>query len=205
MRLAESAQKLGLKTTVLNEADLKQLQPGLTMQVHGAVYFEDDAHVTTVQVMKALRHRVVARGAEIHDGVQITKFEQRGNAISRANEFTADEYVLATGAWSGQIARQLNLNLPMVAGKGYGLTVANPPESITIPAILSEARIAVTPMLDGIRFVGTFEVAKPMATPDNRRVEAMRRNVQDYYPSFTPTVLQGPAFRTSGAPPKCHT
>ncbi len=41
-------------------------------------------------------------------------------------ERTADEYVICGGSWTSEIARQLKLDLPMQAGKGYSLTIANP-------------------------------------------------------------------------------
>ena len=198
VQLSQSAAKLGLKATLLDAKELQLREPNLTMDVHGAVYFEDDAHVTTTHVMHALRKRLVDRGAIIRDGINVTGFSKSGSTISSVEyaggTIEGDEFVLAAGAWSGELARQLNLTMPMVAGKGYGTTVAHPPEQVTIPAILTEARIAVTPMLDGVRFVGTFEVCKPVATPANRRVEAMKRNVQSYYPQFTPEVLGGPVW-----------
>jgi D-amino-acid dehydrogenase len=198
VRLAESAQRLGLNATVLTASELAQKEPGLTMDVHGAVCFEDDAHVTTGAAMRALRHRVVARGGTIREGATVTGIRRSGSAIEAVrltdDEVTGDEFVLAAGAWSGEVARQVGLRLPMVAGKGYGLTVPTPPQAISTPAILTEARIAVTPMQDGVRFVGTFSVAKPVATPATRRVAAMRRSVGEYYPAFTANVVDGPVW-----------
>ena len=70
-----------------------------------------------------------------------------------------DEYVLCGGSWSTLIARELGLKLPMQAGKGYSLTLPKPRLLLETCAILCEARVAVTPMGNTLRFGGTMEIA----------------------------------------------
>ena len=60
----------------------------------------------------------------------------------------ADEYVLAGGSWSPQMLNGLGLRLPMQAGKGYSLTLAKPRFQLAKSLILTERRVAVTPMGD---------------------------------------------------------
>ena len=79
----------------------------------------------------------------------------------------------------------------MVPGRGYGFTVAKSPQKPSIPAILIEGRIAVTPMPDGLRFVGAMELGSPVVSPDSPRVEGMRRNIRQFYPKFMSEVLTG--------------
>ena len=67
--------------------------------------------------------------------------------------------MLAGGVWSPAVGRTLGLKLPMQAGKGYSLTLAHPRQRPPGPSILVEARIAVTPMGDALRFGGTMEMA----------------------------------------------
>jgi D-amino-acid dehydrogenase len=196
--LAEEANRLGLKASLLTRDDLAKLEPDLSMDVAGAVHFEDDAHLTPSALMGALRARVVGRGAEVCDGVPVGGFRIRQGSIEAVvvpnGEIVADEFVLAAGAWSGELSRSLRLRMPMIAGKGYGLTVASPPQRPRIPAILTEARVAVTPMTDGVRFVGTMELGKPVSTPTSPRVEGMRRSISAYYPAYTPEHLDSPVW-----------
>jgi D-amino-acid dehydrogenase len=74
-------------------------------------------------------------------------------------EFRADEFVLCSGSRSPVVARELGFRLPMQAGQGYSLTLKNPPRLVRMPAILTEARVAVTPMDGSLRFGGTMEIA----------------------------------------------
>ena len=55
--------------------------------------------------------------------------------------------------------RDLGLTLPIEAGKGYSLTLPKPRRIPAICAILTEARVAVTPMGGALRFAGTMEIA----------------------------------------------
>ena len=47
----------------------------------------------------------------------------------------------------------------MQAGKGYSLTLDSPASLPRVCAILSEARVAMTPMGGALRFAGTMELA----------------------------------------------
>lgn len=195
--LAEDANRLGLKTTILNRDEVAKLDPNITMDVAGAVYFEDDAHLTPPVFMRAFRSRIEARGATFVQA-EVTGFRKEGGRIAAVktatHEIAADEVVVAAGSWTGELASSIGLRLPLMAGRGYGITAPNPPETPRIPTILTEARIAVTPMADGLRFVGTLELAAPVLQPTSPRVEAMRENVALYYPKLRPEHLSGPTW-----------
>ena len=182
-RLADDANRLGLKATVLGRDEVARLEPGVTMDVAGGVLFRDDAHLTPALFMRALRARVLSRGAEIVHR-EVTDLKAVG----------ADTVVVAGGSWSGRLAKSLGLRLPLMAGRGYGATATRPPQTPKIPAIFTEARVAVTPMADGVRFVGTMELAGPVVQPTSPRVDAMRESVSRFYPAYRPEHLDGPVW-----------
>ncbi len=187
--LAEKANLIGLKTRVLSKSDLKTEEPDCEIDAEGAVYFEDDAKLTPRVFMDGLRKRVIARGATLLDGAEVQQFSIEGKILRSVKlsdlEVEADEFVLAAGAWSASLARKLGLKVPILAGKGYGFTVARPPQTPRLPALLIEGRLAVTPMTDGLRFVGTMELGRPTSLEVNEnRVEGMRRSIAEYYPAF---------------------
>lgn len=187
--LAKEANHLGLKTEVLDREGLSQFETGIEIDAAGAVYFEDDAHLTPPLFMPSLRARLVAAGVTIRDGAEVTGFRTKDGHIEAATlvdgEETGDEFVLASGSWTGQLAAKLGLRLPLMAGKGYGFTVKNPPAMPKYPAILVDGRVAVTPMKDGLRFVGTMELGPPgPITHNEARVRGMRKSIAESYPSF---------------------
>jgi D-amino-acid dehydrogenase len=83
--------------------------------------------------------------------------------------------VLAAGAWSAGLGRALDLRLPIQPAKGYSVTCQRPPHGPAMPLVLAEARVAVTPMGERLRFAGTLELAGLDLAIDRRRVEAVRR------------------------------
>ena len=54
----------------------------------------------------------------------------------------------------------MGLKLPMMAGKGYSVTMKNPPKKPNIPSILVDSRIASTPFNDSWRVGGTMTVTE---------------------------------------------
>jgi glycine/D-amino acid oxidase-like deaminating enzyme len=54
------------------------------------------------------------------------------------DDYTADDYVLTTGAWTPQITRRLGLNIPIQPGKGYSITMARPAICPKIPCYFYE-------------------------------------------------------------------
>jgi D-amino-acid dehydrogenase len=113
------------------------------------------------------------------------------NAGNGTEEIEADEWVLCGGSWSPVTASKLKLSLPMQAGKGYSLTMAKTAKSPSIPAILGEARVAVTPMGDSLRFAGTMEVAGLNTDVNPSRVRGILKSIPKYYPEFSASDFEG--------------
>jgi D-amino-acid dehydrogenase len=82
------------------------------------------------------------------------------------------------------MAKELDLKLPMQAGKGYSLTLTNPKQLPELCSICTEARLAVTPMDGTLRVGGTMEMAGTDESITPRRVRGIMRAFPDYFPSF---------------------
>jgi len=104
---------------------------------------------------------------------------------------SADEFVLAGGSWSPLLARKLGLRLPMQAGKGYSLTLQQPREMPQLCSILTEARVAVTPMGNTLRIGGTMEIAGLNEDINPLRVRGIIKSVPKYFPKFTEADFSG--------------
>jgi D-amino-acid dehydrogenase len=104
--------------------------------------------------------------------------------LSDGTEIEADEFVLAGGSWSPTVAAKLALELPMQAGKGYSLTLPNPRQLPQLCTILTEARVAVTPMGSSLRVGGTMEIAGLNEDINPVRVRGIVKALPKYYPAF---------------------
>ena len=77
------------------------------------------------------------------------------------------------GSWTPALGQALGVSLPIQPGKGYSVTLKRPPDWPELPLILSESRVAVTPMGDTLRIGGTLELAGMDLSINHRRVAAI--------------------------------
>jgi D-amino-acid dehydrogenase len=194
-RFAVRANDLGVPAQVLDAKGLAQLDPNVTMDVAGGVYFPKDCHLVPDRFLAKLKQHAVRAGVEFAWNTKVTGFAKQGSRLTTVRtsrgDFQGDEIVLAGGAWSPAIARELRLNIPIQAGKGYSLTLANPRQLPQICAIFTEARMAITPLAGKLRFGGTMEIAGLNEDINLRRVQGIIKSVPKYYPAFSPPDFEG--------------
>jgi len=186
--MAEKAHTLGLRAKVVSGADLALLDPSITIKAAGAVHFVDDCHLSPHDFMRSLQEHLENAGVEFIYDAEVSSFEIKANSISSVvtskGAFDADEFVLATGSWSENVAAQLKLNLPVQAGKGYSMTLKSPVQLPTLCSILTEARVAVTPMNGALRFAGTMEIGASGTGINLNRVKGIIESIPEFFPAF---------------------
>lgn len=177
---------------VLSEAGLavrileapRELVPALREGTAGGVHFLEDAHLDPLRFVRQLAARAELKGVEIRTETEVLGFGRARGRIeivrTTRGDFRPAEVVLAAGSWSPAVARGLGLRIPIQPGKGYSVTVPSPPDAPRIPLILGEARVAVTPIGNLLRFAGTLELAGMDLSVNRRRVKAIRRAAREY-------------------------
>jgi D-amino-acid dehydrogenase len=95
-------------------------------------------------------------------------------------DFRPGQVILAAGAWTPAVVHDLGLKVPLQGAKGYSLTAPKPDGGPKLPLMLGEARVAVTPMGDLLRFAGTLELAGMDFSINRRRVETIARAAREY-------------------------
>jgi D-amino-acid dehydrogenase len=76
------------------------------------------------------------------------------------------------------------VNVPLMPGKGYSFTIQQPKQKLNIPAILCEARVAITPMHGYMRYGGTMEIAPVNNKINRKRVEGIVQSIPQYFPGL---------------------
>lgn len=164
--LAAIANELGIEAQVLNAQQTAALEPGAKLAVAGSVYFPIDAHVTPRRLMPALTGLLKEMGVKFSWNTSIYGWRAERGRIAgvstTSGDLFADEYVLAGGSWSPSMVAGLGVRLPMQPGKGYSLTIPQPRFHLTKSLILTERRVAVTPMGGQLRFGGTMEISSTL-------------------------------------------
>jgi D-amino-acid dehydrogenase len=186
---AAMGRALGLPVETLDAKQLAAMEPELSMRAAGGIYFPMDAYLTPERFMSALIERLRQRGVELAWNTSVTGWHTGAGRIdammTARGAVEADEFVICGGAWTSAMARQLNLRLPMQAGKGYSLTLPRPRKLPAHAMILSEARVAVTPMGSALRFGGTMEITGTDLSINPARVRGIIKSVAKYLPEFT--------------------
>jgi len=192
IHLAEKAKKLGLDVEVLSADACCKLQPKLDIDIKGAVHYKCDAHLYPYKLMPLLIRYLEESGVKILRNKEVDKIRTSGSKITSVcsgnEEFTADEYILAGGSWSPGIAKLAGLKMPLMPGKGYSFMIEEPQKRMHIPAILCEARVAVTPMNGSIRLGGTMEIDKINNKINMARVKGIVESTSKYFPQLKPAM-----------------
>ncbi len=187
-RVAERARELGQPVEILDAKGVSALEPDLTLDIIGGVYYPLDAHLTPQRFMKTLERWVGEAGATFAWNAELLGWRTEGRAVRAARtaggEIEGDAFVLAAGSWTGLLARQLGVRIPMEPGKGYSMTIARPRERIRRSVILHEARVALTPMGRTLRVGGTMELTGHDLSISSPRLRGIQKSLRQYLPAF---------------------
>jgi D-amino-acid dehydrogenase len=95
-------------------------------------------------------------------------------------EREAEQVILAAGALTSSVARDLKLNLPIQPARGYSLTMSATKQMPSHALILGERRVAVSPMGDLLRFTGRLEVGNYSMEPDPVWIQRIENSAREY-------------------------
>lgn len=185
--VAKKASFLGLEVNYLNKKELDQIEPNTKIDAKGAIHYECDGHTTPTEFMPKMVAYLKKAGVIIKTNEEVLDMSVSNGKISEVKTtkhvYKPDEVVLAAGSWSGELSKKLNLKLPLQAGKGYRINVERE-TGISMPAILMEAKMAVTPMKGFTRFAGTMEFSGINKKIRKERVHAIANGAKSFYPDL---------------------
>lgn len=104
---AGKIQSAGLPVTVLDDAEVRRLEPGLSPEARGALWFEEEGSLDPRQLGRALAIAAARAGARFLTGQVRAIRHQGGRAVGVEHEggpIDAAHVVLAAGSWSLQVA-----------------------------------------------------------------------------------------------------
>ncbi len=186
---AEMANDLGVKAEVLSSSALKELEKGTHLEARGGVMYEGDSHLSPHLFMNAIVAHLKAAGAKFMPRTMLTGWESQKGTITHlqteaGERLKVNQVVLAAGSWSQKILKPLKIQMPIQDGKGYSITLSEPNERPTIPSILSEDKVAITPMGKDLRFGGTLELGGMSRAVNPKRVRGVISSLPQYYPNI---------------------
>ena len=200
----------GLRVEEISGRDVRALEPILSPEIGGALFFPDEAHVRPCTVVSALAEAARAGGAEIHERVEAIDFileEDRLRGVNAGGKtILADTIVTCAGAWAGSLLDRIGHRLPMEPVRGQivrtrfdrpplthlvwgpaGYLVPRLNGEVLIGTTVEQAGFASTPTLAGV--TGLCEAARAMApslmsAPFDRVWAGLRPRLPDGLPAI---------------------
>ncbi|MDH5825956.1 NAD(P)/FAD-dependent oxidoreductase [Sphingobacterium faecium] len=190
VELAHRAQDLGLDVAVLQGNEVQELEPDLKVDVLGAILYRCDGKLYPPKLMQQLIVYLKAHQVEFHEDTKVNKFITSGHkiktAVTEKGNFEGDAFVLTGGAYLPELTSKLQVNTPLMPGKGYSFMYQpQSHQSLNHAALLLEARVAVTPVDGKIRFSGTMELGPANDKIYTNRVRGIVEAIPKYYPELT--------------------
>lgn len=174
----------GVPGRLLTADELRELEPAVTGHTEGGVFFPSEGHAEPLRVVQTLAKESLKLGVTIYEETELIRPAIENGKLksimTNRGVMAADAYVLATGSWSTGLARELDINVPILGGKGYSMIV--PPLKIQPrhPMMLIEKKIAITPREHSLRIAGTLELVNQDFSVTQRRVNAMIKGAREF-------------------------
>jgi D-amino-acid dehydrogenase len=185
---ADLVARHGIETEELGGGELREREPALAQNVRGGWYHPEGTILDPYRFVRELADRAVERGAEVRTETEVREVvADRGRVLgvrmTDGEMVEAHAVVLATGAYSRHLPRELGLPLPVEPAKGYHSdrdpTVAGTP-SIRNPCLLGERSVFCSPIGEFVRFAGTLEFSGENHRIRRPRLEQLTRGAAQY-------------------------
>lgn len=178
----------GFRWDVLQDAALRAYDPcfgpsirvGARLGGHGRIS-DPGAYVA------ALAAHAERQGARIVIG-EATGFARENGRITGVRvggeTLACDAAVLATGAWSGPLAKALGVAAPLESERGYHLELWEPSVMPRSPVMVASGKFVATPMEGRLRLAGIVEFGGLDAPPSRAPFRLLERNIRRAIPGL---------------------
>ncbi len=176
----------GTKWLELDEDQLRQQEPTLSRAYKFAVLVEENGQCRDPGAyVAALIGHAVASGATLRraraTGFRIENRQLRA-VLTDGGEIAADNAVIATGAYSKQLAAAAGDRVPLETERGYHVVIKDPGVSPRYPVMPSDGKMAFAMTPAGLRIGGQVELAGLEAEPNWQRADVLLAFVRKVYP-----------------------
>lgn len=189
IEFAEKANEIGMAVEILNETQLRQLEPEVKINAIGGIYFPNDTHLYPNLFIKNAIEQLKRKGVKFILNKKVNDITVKNGkvcAIKLANneEVSVNKLVVTGGSWTAKILKKAGVKLLLQDGKGYSFTLKNMENKPQIPTILTEGKVAVTPMGNDLRIGGTLEISNLSKEIKRNRLKGIHETMKLFYPEI---------------------
>lgn len=121
----------GREVDILSAQEVRKHEPVLAEHSRPAVFLPGVAHIHVSRFLRALREALLNEGVPIKEEVEVTGILEAGGKLkgvrTSQGELHADHLVIAAGAWSSHLAKELEIRLPVEPVRGQIIQFKGPP------------------------------------------------------------------------------
>lgn len=147
----------GVQGEMLYGADVQRVEPALSDRVIAAAWFPGDGKIHPTKATTAFFDAALSAGARFGSGVKATRIELAHGRVSGLTtdhgSIVTERVILATGAWTPQLAATAGVAVPVFPGKG-NMLATEPLPAITSKVLRAE-RIGARQFGNGEMIIGS--------------------------------------------------
>ncbi|MGO4910003.1 NAD(P)/FAD-dependent oxidoreductase [Pseudorhodobacter sp. W20_MBD10_FR17] len=179
----------GFEPEVIEEGAVQEFEPNLSPDLKLLAVMRDHAYVSDPgSYIVALAQEAEKLGAKfVQSEVTDFTFEDGrvSEVITKDCTLTCSEVILATGVWSGLLAKKLGIKVPLETERGYHIEFRDPLNGPRSPLMVTTGKFVATPMKNGLRCAGIVEFGGVNAGPSKAPLDLLRRKVKESFPNLT--------------------
>lgn len=177
----------GVRFERITVQDVWELEPKLSRDYRRGIFFPDSGHVVSpVGLVEGLMQRATALGTKVQKAT-VFAVAPGSNAVTLQTSLGAqafDYVVVAAGFASRDLARSLDVCLPLASERGYHITMKGVANAISRPVTDAALAFVATPLSEGLRVVGIAEFEAPGALPDPRQSKKLQVSARTMLPEI---------------------
>ncbi len=183
-RTAARTSRVGVRSELLSASGARRLAQATTDELAGGIFFPDDAQLQPARFVQQLVRAARSAGVRVLSAASVGLRRNASWTVSAVDSRTgdvikSDTCVLAAGAASASIGRDVGLEVPIQPARGCSITV-KPERAVPLPLMLAEAHVVVTPMGEQIRLTSGLDLVGFDSRIDPARVRAMELAAKTY-------------------------
>ena len=185
---------LGITWEELTRSKLLDRDPHISKLYQFGLAYKNHGWITNpAAYVSSLAKHFQKNGGKILIG-EVTKINGNNVELKDGNILKAKNIVLATGAWSKNLATQLGHNIPLQAERGYHLSLKNASHMPPNTYLITDKKFGLTPMDGFLRCAGQSEFAPLKMPPNPKAIRNLRKFLFRFYPKLeyeSETIWQG--------------
>ncbi len=180
-------ENFGVPAQRIEGRDLAAFDPALKPGLAGAFHYPGDTSIRPDLLNSSWSARLKERGVTFIEQCQLLSLLKSNRRVTQLATskglMQAERIVIATGAWSPLLAKELECPIPIEQGKGYSVTMTRPDPCPRYPMLFPEHRVGVSPFDNGYRLGSMMEFAGYDTSIPAHRIQQLQDSASHYLAS----------------------